>query len=85
MLMTLNHYIRILFVVGGRCPMKSGLSKKGNVLVLSTEKCIGKTGFGFCSILMFYVYFQRFVVSLSRGFLSSVLGSLLGKCSYAMA
>lgn len=65
--------------------MKSGLSKKGNVLVLSTEKCVGKTGFGFCSISMFYVYFHRFVVSLSRGFLSSVLGSFLGKCSCTMA
>lgn len=69
-------------MLSGRSSVKSGLSKTGNLLVLNTEKCIDKTVFVFCWISVSYLYFQRFVVSLSLGFLSSVLGSFLDKCSF---
>lgn len=78
-----DHYIIVLvriFFVSGRNPMKSSLSKRGDLLFFNTEYCGGKTGFWFCQIQVFYLRFQRFVISLSLGFQSLVLSSFLGKC-----
>lgn len=79
MLITLSHCInRDSFCCKWQSPMKSGLSKKGNLLALNSEKGSDKPGFGFCWVQVFYLYFQRYLSSL---YLFSVfcVGFILGQ------